>query len=81
MTEQTKRSKPSDTTNTMLYAPTLLRVREVARILALSQRQVYRLAHAGRLRAFRFGRSIRIDLMSVQEFIRDAAKAGCERDA
>lgn len=56
-----------------LPEPELLTAKEVGARLQVSKMTVYRLAHAGRLRHCRLGRSIRIFPDSVDELIERSA--------
>lgn len=52
----------------------LLRAREAAEVLAISERQVWNLARAGELELVRLGRSTRFRASSVRRLIRAGAK-------
>lgn len=55
--------------------PQLMRLRDVAKALALSQRVLWAATKAGRLPVIRFGRSIRYDPKDVAAFV-DAHRKG-----
>lgn len=52
-----------------------LTVAEVAAVLRVSKMTVYRLVHAGDLRAVRVGRSFRVPEQAVQEYLQDSPDA------
>jgi excisionase family DNA binding protein len=49
----------------------LMTVHEVATLLRVSKMTVYRLVHAGTLRATRVGQSLRLPRATVEAFLRD----------
>jgi len=49
---------------------TVLSLEEVAKMLKVSERTVQREVSAGKLRAFRVGRSLRFQLEAVEEYIK-----------
>jgi excisionase family DNA binding protein len=51
----------------------LMTVLEVAALLRVSRMTVYRLVHAGTLRAIRVGQSLRLPRGAVEAFLRDAS--------
>jgi excisionase family DNA binding protein len=53
----------------------LVRAREVAKALDVSERQVLRLAAQGELSAVRVGRSVRFDPAAVEVWLREHATA------
>ena len=52
--------------------PTFLSVTQVADRLNISTMSAYRLVHAGEIRAYRFGRSLRIELADLHRYMRNA---------
>lgn len=62
----------------MSYTPDrlLLRKPEAARLLQVSPRKLDELLSTGKLPAIRFGRSVRIALADIEDFINDARHAG-----
>ena len=50
--------------------PRLLTVQEVSRILHLGRSTVYKLIQLGELPCVRFGRSVRVRLEDIEEFIK-----------
>lgn len=52
---------------------------DVARLLSLSEREVYSLAQTGRLGAVRLGRAVRIPLDALERFIEDKEVQSRER--
>jgi excisionase family DNA binding protein len=53
-----------------------LTVSEVAEVMRVSRMTVYRLVHAGRLPAVRFGRSFRVPEAAVEQYLRNAVVDG-----
>lgn len=47
-----------------------LTIEEVAKIMRVNKRTVYRLAESGKLPAFRFGRAWRIDSVELQKLFK-----------
>lgn len=54
----------------------LLTYRQVAEILAVTERTIWSLVSSGRLPAVRFGRSVRIDPVDLQQFIERCKQGG-----
>jgi len=59
--------------------PLLLREREAARLLGVSPRTLWTLAHSGDLPCVRFGRSKRYSLAALQRFIAERESAAASR--
>ncbi|NKX53430.1 helix-turn-helix domain-containing protein [Arthrobacter mobilis] len=53
-----------------------LTVSEVAEVMRVSRMTVYRLVHAGRMPAVRFGRSFRVPEAAVEQYLRNAVVDG-----
>jgi excisionase family DNA binding protein len=51
--------------------PKLLTVAEIAAELRVSKMTVYRLVHAGDLRSIRIGRSFRVPVKALEDYLRD----------
>ena len=69
--------KPMTTTSSVGHspvdgAPALLTYEGAGRVLGVSPRTVWGLVRAGKLRAARFGRSVRIDRADLMKFIEQA---------
>jgi excisionase family DNA binding protein len=54
----------------------LLRVREAAQILDVSQRTIWRLLDDGELTRIRVGKSVRVERAQLEQFIARQRKAG-----
>lgn len=55
--------------------PKFLTVAEVAEMMRVSKMTVYRMVHSGELPAARLGRSFRVPLHAVEEYIRGSFNA------
>ena len=55
--------------------PPVLKVRELAQILAIADKTAYALVHSGRIRSIRLRRSYRIPKEAVMEYLMDGANA------
>jgi len=51
--------------------PTAMNVREVAEVLKISEREIYRLAAANRIPHFRIGSSVRFDPVAVATWVEE----------
>ena len=65
--------------NTPILQPALLKVKQAANYLAISERTTWTLIKDGRLPAVRFGKILRIDRTDLDGFIRRAKGEGAGR--
>lgn len=54
----------------------LLRARDAAKLLSISERTVWQLTHEGKLASVRFGRTVRYDVHDLQAFIAAQRQTG-----
>lgn len=73
---QMERNILMNTQDTHLQAVRLLTVKGASKYLAISDRTLYSLANAGRIKAVRIGaRCVRYDITDLDKFIQDAKGA------
>jgi excisionase family DNA binding protein len=66
-----------ETNNNSEHAASLLQVKQVAAMLGVSQRTVWRMIADGQLKAVRVRRCTRLLLAEVMEYMNGGSKVGC----
>ncbi len=51
------------------YTPLAVSMRDAARLLSVSERSVWSLVHSGKLPSIRIGRSVRIPMDALREYV------------